>query len=210
MDDNLFILSAPSGDITPIVGGTPPPGLVPGKVGTALRLEGVDLNYQQPTTECFFDPNVCVNGLSVSLWVKFYTVGVDSVILANGAFYPGKNGLSIYQHRDGIIFIHIFDDNYLHIGKAPQGDGYNWQHIVITWEGSLSPIALYQNGCLGTEAAWKFPRPAPAAPPYDLKIGGNPNGAGLRANMALDHVLMWYDFLTPKEVWQLYVQGGQV
>ena len=51
MEDNSFIISTPSRDITSTVAGTPAPRLVPGEVGTALRLEGAELNYGRPN-EC--------------------------------------------------------------------------------------------------------------------------------------------------------------
>ena len=73
MEDSSFLISAPSGDITPTVAGTPAPRLVAGKVGSALQLEGAELNYGKPN-ECFYNTNLCTNGLSISLWVKYYSI----------------------------------------------------------------------------------------------------------------------------------------
>ena len=212
MESTQFIMSAPSGDITPTVAGTPAPRLVAGKMGSALRLEGAELNYGKPTAECFFDTNLCVNGLSVSLWVKFYTISdtSDSMIFADGGHYADGKGLSVYRHKDGFITVHISDDSHLRYGTTTEGDIFHWQHIVFTWEGGSTTIALYQNGCPDIHSSWLADR-HPLATSYDFTIGGNLwGGIAARGNIALDHVLMWYEPLTPENVWQLYIQGGRV
>ena len=115
MEDNSFLISAPCGDINPSVAGTPAPRLVAGKVGSALRLEGAELNYGKPN-ECFYDINPCTNGLSVSLWVKYYSLNPDSdgaggapegegVILDGGGFYLESQGLHL--SRNGYLNFHV-------------------------------------------------------------------------------------------------------
>ena len=103
MESTQFTMSAPSGDITPTVAGTPAPRLVAGKVGSALRLEGAELNYGKPAAECFFDTNLCVNGLSVSLWVKFYAISdaSDSMIFADGTMLTAR-GCQYIDTRMGL------------------------------------------------------------------------------------------------------------
>ena len=210
MESAFFILSAPSGDLTPTVAGAPAPSLVPGKVGSALRLEGAELNYGQPSTECFYDVGLCTEGMTVSLWVKFYASSTSpQMILDGGGFYPQTKGMSMFLSGHGFIQINIFDDNDRYIIEAPCGDPSNWQHIIFTWK-VLKNILLYLNGCPAGVQIDPTPH-GPVTTPADFKIGGNLwGGAGERGNIALDHVLMWYGVLTPEEVWQLYVQGGQV
>ena len=53
MESGSFTLSAPYGNLNPAVAGTPAASLVSGKIGSALRLEGTELNYGRPNTECF-------------------------------------------------------------------------------------------------------------------------------------------------------------
>ena len=210
METASFILSAPSGDLTPNSAGTPAPTLVSGKMGSALRLEGAELNYGRPTTECFYAVNLCTSGLSVSLWVKFYTSKTSPQMILDGSgFYPETRGISIFRTGDGVFGANVYDDNTEYKAWAPYKDLFHWQHIVFTWIVSTD-ILLYLNGCpAGTEPR-QLPH-APTAQTADFKIGGNLWGAAAeRGDIALDHVLMWYDVLTPEEVWQLYVQGGQV
>ena len=212
MEDNSFTISAPSGDITPTVDGAPAPSLVPGKVGTALRLEGAELNYGRPN-ECFYNITLCTNGLSVSLWVKYYAIqaGGEGVILEGGGFYPESQGFHLSRNSYTNFQVNIFDDTWDHFGNVPYGDEFVWKHLVFTWKGKTFPISLYQNGCLGEGGSLLRPVLASRSRTEDFKIGGNgQGGAGQRGNIALDNVLMWYHALTPEEVWQLYVQGGEV
>ena len=219
MEDASFTISAPSGDITPIVVGSPAPRLVPGKVGSALRLEGAELNYGRPNNECFYNINLCTNGLSVSLWVKYYSINPPSggapdgegAILDSGGIYVNNQGLHLSRNGYSNFQLIIFDDTYSHYANVPYGDEFVWKHLVFTWKGNASPISLYQNGCLGYGSNYDHGVTIPPRPQQDFKIGGNYFGcADQRGDIALDHVLMWYHALTPDEVWQFYVQGGQV
>ena len=174
MESTPFTMSAPSGDITPTVAGTPAPRLVAGKMGSALRLEGAELNYGKPTTGCFYDSNLSVHGLSASLWVKFYATSdtADSMKFVDGGHYANDKGLSVHRHVDGFIVVLISDDNYLYYGTVTEGDIFHWQHIVITWGGSSSTIALYRNGWLDIHSSWLADR-NPITTSCDFTIGGN-------------------------------------
>ena len=210
MESGSFILSAPSGDLTPTYAGSPAPSMAPGKVGSALRLEGAELNYGRPTSECFYDVNLCNNGLSISLWVKFYASPTSvEMILDGGGFYADTTGMAIFRSGAGSIAVVIHDDNEKFNVQAFYDDWSHWQHIVFTWKASTN-ILLYMNGCLAGTQLGREPRTLPGTP-VDFKIGGNRwGGVAQRGNIALDHVLMWYGVITPEEIWQLYVQGGQV
>ena len=208
MDSTVFILLAPNGDLIPSVTGAPPPRIVPGKVGSALRLEGAELDYGRPNTECFYDVSLCTNGLSVSLWVKFYARAIEQMILDGSGYYQETRGMSIYQTNEQ-LGVHVFHDNTGYMRRATYEDLFHWQHIVFTWNVSID-ILLYLNGCPTGRNPLHFPI-IPKSVTSNFKIGGNHwGGAAQRGNIALDHVLMWYDVLTPEEVWQLYVQGGHV
>ena len=210
METASFIISTPSGDLTPSATGTPAPRMVSGKVGYALRLEGAELNYGRPTAECFYDVNMCNNGLSVSLWVKFYTSPTSvQMILGGGGFYEVTKGMSVFRSGLGAIAVVIHEDRNKYNTLAVLDDWFHWHHIVFTWKVSTN-ILLYLNGCLAGTQPGSNPR-SQAGTPVDFRVGGNLWGGVVeRGNIALDHVLMWYDVITPEEVWQLYVQGGQV
>ena len=210
MEESSFIMSTPTGDIIPSVEGTPAPRLVPGKMGTALRLEGAKLNYGTPAPECFSSPDLCNNGLSVSLWVKFFVINVDSMVFVFGGIFAGERGVFMNRLRFGWFSIGLYDDNKMIFGKVYKGGNvHHWQHIVITWEGNSSPFAVYLNGCPATVDT-RMINQQPFRSPSDFRIGGGDDPGESIAYITLDHMLMWHDFLTPQEVWQLYVQGGQV
>ena len=205
MENVSFILSAPHGHLTPAIAGAPVPGLVPGKVGYALLLEGAELNYGRPTSECFYDVTLCTNGLSVSLWVKFNAASTENqMILDGGGFYQETKGMSVFRSSGaGVMSASIFDNNNAYRGWAPYEDLFHWQHIVFTWKSPVG-ILLYLNGCPSGTQPDVRPR-SPVSADVDFRIGGNAwGGASERGNIALDHVLMWYGMLTPEEVWQIY------
>ena len=211
VENGSFVLSAPSGDLTPVVNGSPAPCLVPGKVGSALRLNGAELNYGNPTTECFYDISLCTNGLSVSLWVKFYAISATAprIILDGGGFYGATRGMTVFRAGAGVIAVNIYTDNNKYNSRTPYDDWFAWQHIVFTWKVSTD-IVLFLNGCSAG-----IPRDlethGPIIAPPTFIIGGNIWGPDEgRGNIALDHVFMWYSVLTPDEIWQLYTQGDQV
>ena len=210
MESASFAISAPTGMINPETEKNPVSMLVPGKVKNALRLEGTVLNYQPPNTECFYDVRLCVNGLSGSLWVKFHSISTKpAMILDGGGFYPQTTGISVFRNGQGEIQVNVFDKSNQYRGRAPYDDVFHWQHIAFTWKVSTDTI-LYLNGCPAGTQPIREPH-APTDNSMNFKIGGNAwGGEAERANITLDHVLMWYDVLTPEEVWQLYVQGGQV
>ena len=211
MESGSFVLSAPSGDLTPAVDGSPAPSLVPGKVGSALRLDGAELNYGNPTTECFYDISMCTNGLSVSLWVKYHAISTTAprIILDGGGFYGATRGLTVFRAGAGVIAVNIYTDNNKYNSRAPHDDWFEWQHIAFTWKVS-NDILLFLNGCPAGIPRALEPH-GPVTVPPTLIIGGNIWGPDEdRGNIALDHVLMWYRVLTPDEIWQLYIQGGQV
>ena len=209
MESGSFILSAPSGDLTPTPAGSPAPSMVPGKVGSALRLEGAELNYGRPTTECFYDVNLCNNGLSISIWVKFYASPTSvEMILDWGGFYADTKGMAIFRSGAGSIAVVIHDNSDKFNGQAFYDDWSHLEDIVFTWKASTN-ILLYLNGCLAGTQPGREPHTLPSTP-VDFKIGGNLlGGVAQRGYIALDHVLMWYGVITPEEIWQLYVEGRQ-
>ena len=133
------------------------------------------------------------------------------VILHGGGFYLESQGLHLSRSGCTNFEVLILDDTWNHYGNVPYGDEFVWKHLVFTWKGQTLPISLYQNGCLGSGLYLESAAFSALSNTQDFKIGGNGRGGAIRrGDVALDHVLMWYHTLTPEEVWQLYVQGGQV
>ena len=171
-------------------------------MGTALRLEGAKLNYGTPAPDCFSSPDLCNNGLSFSLWLRFFVINVHNKVFVFGGAITGQRGIFMERLQSDWFWLGILDASKMIFGKVYKGGNvYHWQHIVVTWKGSSSPFSVYLNGCPATVETKRIDNPS-FRPPSDFRIGSG--------NICLDHMLMWHDFLTPQEVWDLYVQGGQV
>ena len=136
--------------------------------------------------------------------MKFYATSTKAqIILEGGGYYSASKGMSVYRAGQGYIRASIFESSYKYIGQAAYEDVFHWQHIVFTWK-VYTNILLYLNGC-PVRSSDIFQRENVAIS-VDFKIGGNEwGGAEQRGNIALDHGI-----LTHVEVWQLYIQGGQV
>ena len=114
------------------------------------------------------DINLCTNGLSVSLWVKYYSLNPDSdgaggapegegVILDGGGFYLESQGFHLSRNGYLNFHVNIFDETADHFSFMPYGDVFVWKHLVLTWKGRFVPIILYQNGCLGNGNSFERP-----------------------------------------------------
>ena len=104
----------PSGLLSPTYEGLVPPSIIPGKVGTALWMNRTAMNYGQPVTECFYNLNICTNGLTLSLWIMFYELYEDQVIMVldSGAFYSEHKGLALYHSHNDLTAVFRDDTSY--------------------------------------------------------------------------------------------------
>ena len=135
------------------------------------------------------------------------------MILEGGGFYPDSTGLSFYLSPGwDDVGVKIHDDTH-HYKTDAKFDGVSeWHHMFFSWK-PLETIDLYINGCPTSYQQVMSPRTQAIASDWtpDFTIAGNHWGDPQeRGVFALDHVLMWYNALTPEQAWQLYVQGGQV
>ena len=188
------------------------PKLIPGKIGNAVSLNGTTLNYEKHPTLCIYNVTLCASGLSVALWVKFYeTEEITMMILDSGGFYEIGSGLSFFRKpSNNVMTVSIRDDTHLYKTWTRFASALEWHHITFTWK-AWGHIELYINGCPAGRNPKMNPRTSAVTFLSDFRIGGNEwGGPSQRGAFALDHMLVWYALLTPEEVWQFYVQGGQI
>ena len=141
----------------------------------------------------------------------FYELYEDQVIMVldSGAFYSEHKGLALYHSHNDLTAVFRDDTSYYNVG-AYFNSVLQWHHLVITW-GNATEIEFYINGCPAGFDPTITHRTTEITTAVDFRIGGNIwGGATERGVLAVDHFLVWYNVMTPEQVWQLYVQGGQM
>ena len=186
--------------------------LVPGKHGSALSLNGIDavVAYGRHTDQCFHLPEKCTMGSTYAYWLRYRTPTSLAVILDSGGLYSPSHGFAFGIDKNGIMFLMAIDLTHEYLFEAYIGNPNHWLYIVHTWSTSSS-FNLFLNGCIvGASKKDKSPRYNALAWSTDFGIGESVEMSIDRADMDLDNLLAWDEELTADEVWQLYMQAGQV
>ena len=122
---------------------------IPGKSGKALQFDKVDdvVNVNTPTA---FDN---VPQLTISTWINPKSAGERGfgriVEKADGVTTSATRGWSLYMTGDAqLIFTADFTSTNLFRSSVTALTPNQWQHVVLTWDGSSSPsgVHLYVNG----------------------------------------------------------------
>ena len=94
--------------------------------------------------------------------------------------------------------------------EAYIGNPNHWLFVAHTWSKS-SGLNLFLNGCIvGDAKKENNPRYNTLAWSVDFTIGEAVVNGDWYADMDMDNLLAWDEELTADEVWQLYMQAGQV
>ena len=183
--------------------------MVAGVWGKALYIDGQPgfrVEYGIHTEGCFFDPDQCDQGITLSLWLRFQ--GRPSgfrMILNNGGCWPRGIGFCVYVVNDLMFF---------GIRRRSREDFYgfningytDYQWHLVSFLNLNDDTKMYINGCkMSSKASYNN---KPRGRPYDdnatFYIGD------WSVDVAIDHLLVWYSVLTAEEMWNLYVQAGNV
>ena len=193
------------------------PVLVPGKVGSALYLNGVSqfVNMGTHSGECFHNPNLCTNGVTVSVWLMALQPqhSDETIVFDNGGMTTDSVGFTWRRTQDNDMEILIQDNNGFSKIRTPAWSWVQdrWAHITFSWYPG-SNITLYINGCDVDEGGAKgyaaqFGRLFPFTrfrPFYFGKFAW-----GFRyAHIKVDQLQFWYEVLPRASVWKLYREGG--
>ena len=197
------------GTITGIVNGGA--NIVPGRVGGALHLNGIDqnVNFGPYTSACYHTFQECPDGVTWAMWLKLEG-GPSSVILDSGGSFLGATGYIMFNFDTGSFKIQIQAKNTTHVHTLQLRffkPGY-WVHLVF----SVHPItggAIYLNGCGVTNRAFKYVVKTTifSAKYRPLTLGSRGANTDYTV-MAIDNLLIWYNILTREDVLKLYLQGG--
>ena len=193
-----------------LIGGA---SLQAGEVGKALYVNGtgqyVDLGKHE--TQCFHNPDVCVQGSTFSMWLKPQQSDIlVSTIFDTGARISWSGGY-YFGTMGQTLKVAVKTSNVLYYYKFPLGDSWrhrHWIHVTFTWDRN-DGVRFYINGCNTDPGdrhgyAYTIPRTMAWTGYHSFLIG-----AGLGYfHMYMDEFYIWHTALTPDAVWQLYSQGG--
>ena len=90
MNEAMGIVLVGSLNGTMISGATLVPGLV-GK-GVFLRSEESKVDFGDHPSDCFYDPDICGQGVTFGIWIKTGPVGYGGLLLDTGAEYDSGKG----------------------------------------------------------------------------------------------------------------------
>ena len=193
------------------------PVLVPGKVGSALYLNGVSqfVNLGIHSSQCFHNPNLCTNGVTASIWVMaLQSQHPDEIIVfENGGIITDSVGFILRHSADYNIEALVQDNNgfYKITTRAGSLVQDRWTHITFSWYPG-SNVRLYINGCDVDEDdskgyAAKFERMSPFTGFRPFYFGRFDWGYQY-AHVKIDQLQFWYEVLPRASIWKVYSEGG--
>ena len=189
--------------------------MVTGVWGKALYIDGQPgsrVEYGIHTEGCFFDPDQCDQGITISLWLRFQgRPSVFGIILDNGGCRDGGVGFCMSVVNDVKFF--TIKQRVQNAFYAFNINGYtDYQWHFVSFSNLNNDTKMYINGCkMTTEfAIIEKPRKLPYNENSTFHIGDWSVGGGLAPHVAIDDLLVWYSALTAEEMWNLYMQAGHV
>ena len=170
--------------------------MAPGAWGNALYIDGQPgsrVEHGVHTEGCFFDPDQCDQGITLSLWLKFQgrPSGIH-IIFDNGACTDHGIGFCIYVIFDVInMRIQQRSLNTFYEFSISDYTDYKWYHLSFTHLNDDTNV--YINGCkitielIGIEE----PRNLPYNEDTTFHIGDWFVNGGLAPHVVIDELLVW-------------------
>ena len=191
-----------------------------GQLGQALYADGSSagqfVEYDTYSGQCLYEPDLCESGITVAFWLKYLSVpapGNIGYVIDSGSSDTNNVGISFgVTDTQMFIKINLRDSSYRY--WAPIVPINTWQFITFVFSLNAG-LSLYINGCDAvasriTTADDYNEREVPillSDPLSPFRIGGHDNH---RAEMLIDHLLIWYELLQPDEIWHHFMQVGKV
>ena len=185
--------------------------IVPGILGSALYLDGID-GMVDIGNDCLMEPEMCPEGLTIAFWLKIhkYPTGDQIGIIMNSLVNVGETGIQYRLYSEYLRF--RLNINGLKWGYfIPLLPLFKWHFITTTF--LVDTFNMYINGCdvstyTPVEPTSNLGSPLPNR---NLYIGGASGYARfVYSEMTIDQLMVWYEYLSSEDIWQIYFQGGQV
>ena len=184
-------------------------------VGSAVTFDGVSsyVDFGRHAGECFHSPDACSAGITYSMWLW---MGDNSnkrraYILDSGGAAAGYAGCGM-KLVDGDLYVLVkFGQGNKHQYTIKAWKQERWEHIAWIWHPTQG-FRLYLNGCDTDPGAVKGMARYRTATlqtnkNFPFVLGDEAKSLARKANMKLDDVYIWYQVLTEKDVWTVYING---
>ena len=168
-----------------------------------------------PLDSVFSHPNLCTNGVTVSIWVMALQPRHSdrTIVFDNGGMLADSAGFTLRRMPDYAMEVLIQDGNGFSKISTLAGSWIQdrWVHITFSWYPGWK-IRLYVNGCDVDEGdrkgfATTFGRIYSFAGFRPLYLGKY-DGGSWYAHIKLDQLQFWYEVLPRASIWKLYSKGG--
>ena len=187
--------------------------VVPGLYDKALYISGISgarVDYGVQSGSCFFDPDLCIQGITMSFWLMVHEIQDPQfdIIFDNGGCQGPTIGYCFYL-KLGDIKVSIKHRSGLRVYILPVTNVNQWHYVTLTYKADDENV--YVNGCDSAPFSFSYgtPRPEPYTSNYEFHLGDWSRG-GFASYVTIDEMMVWYKSLTADQIWQLYVQGGRV
>ena len=170
--------------------------LVPGIVGKALYLNGVDQAIELGSFwgECFGDLSLCVEGYTIAFWFKY---GNTVARLSSGAYYyiaggghtRYSHGIAIF-HQNGLFAVWFRLPNGTIWTSSVSLDDSLWNHVTVTWK-LTHGLRVYLNGIrveVNETPTFYAPR---TQGNYGFDLGRSNKGKTAYGECVLDELYFW-------------------
>ncbi|CAH1774571.1 unnamed protein product [Owenia fusiformis] len=189
---------------------------IPGRDGNAAYFNGAErtnLEVCETATPCLNQPEECIEGLTMSFWIKPEQQNQNDVptyIFSSGAEMErattqfGGQGISIVMWEDGEVKVKVRTSTRQFVVSMPSGilrkDG--WKHIAFTWH-SMGKLVLYHNG---NPVSWdQTGMEKDYVPSYNcFTFGKAPHCPLHYYTGGLDEVYFWERVLNTEEIYRTF------
>jgi hypothetical protein len=168
---------------------------VPGKVGPAVHLDGIDDYAESPPTTLNF-----ASELTVAFWVQLDSVSRSSKqnLITRGTYiYPFRIEMQGEKLRTGLRTV---DNGVSYLSSATSFEAGRWYHIVLTYEPGNR--ALYIDG--QSEGSNAPTGPLSISGGETVQMGGVPGGVDGWLDGRLDDVRIYSRAISSQEASDLY------
>ena len=187
--------------------------LVPGVLGKAVHTGGEEssINYGAIPNACLAEPNLCPDGLTISVWIHRMSVIIgNEYYITNGGHKTDNSGFSINGARiddpanpvNVLSFLLKTKDSkyFVNIENAPDD---RWMHLVMTWHPTHGLICYIDAVLVGQKASGWYN--SLIENPYRNFTIGRPNHQyKYYAVFTIDEFMFWDSFKTAEFVQLLY------
>ena len=184
------------------------PGFVPGKVGQALRLDGVDDAARTPARGALDIGSG--GGMTVEMWIRPEDVQNPGALM-EWSDTIGTLGAHFYvaSSAPGSLFANLIDTNgNSHSFSSPSGlvTTGQWQHVALTYQRSNGLARLYLNGVSVAQQSLGSFRPETR---LDLQVGQRVlGGTPYRYRGGLDELSLYNRALSEAELVAIVAAGS--